>query len=691
MSVRNYWTKVQLQILYERHADQGVRYLAIQCWILVSGLAEQDRRKLEAKWLEPRSDHVSALIAYGWKFVTIEQGKSVGRMELETIEGFGLRLKEALREKSFVDLGPATRVMQGDDNNETNVFSPTDFSPFSTVIGGHLTLRYQSPPPVSSAAIPQSTNVEIGSQRKAIRTLTQLLERRLPILLTGMASAGKTHLLRHMSSTIYPTTPVNSKILTISLADTSIDAKALLGSYVTSPTEPGTFTWVEGALSKAIRGGRWIILEDIDRAGQEVLSLFARIADSLGPAKAVGARALLDIPGRPSIEAGDGFAIFATRKVNTTEYSIPATFLGHNYFAEVILPSPSESEVQDIMNIKYPKLAGPPVQALSQAYQKIKDAEAKHAKVSVPGSGARRTFGLRDLEKWCARVENALVATGSTDIAMHVDHSDAGVMRFSNPSVQDEIFLEAVDIFLGSFPYQLAAQAERRQTIARILGEALGLGQERSDWLLDKRVPQVEVSGDSRARQSSTVRVGRASLHGLAPRPHVMGHETPSRPYAMTKPSAILLERVAVGLSLNEPMLLVGETGTGKTTAVQHIASILNRPLTVINLSTQTESADLLGGFKPIDAAVPARHLYIKWLELFRRSFSFKQNEKYSIMVRDAIEKQKWERVVEMWRGAARKAEGAAAKYVEHVFCRLSLDCKLNSQSIVCTSFQEKG
>lgn len=42
--------------------------------------------------------------------------------------------------------------------------------------------------------------------------------------------------------------------------------------------------------------------------------------------------------------------------------------------------------------------------------------------------------------------------------------------------------------------------------------------------------------------------------------------------FAPTSHALRNLERVAVATSLNEPVLLVGETGTGKTTLVQQIA-----------------------------------------------------------------------------------------------------------------------
>ena len=45
----------------------------------------------------------------------------------------------------------------------------------------------------------------------------------------------------------------------------------------------------------------------------------------------------------------------------------------------------------------------------------------------------------------------------------------------------------------------------------------------------------------------------------------------------------------------NEPVLLVGETGCGKTRVCQTIASVLNRELIIVNCHLNTESSDFLG------------------------------------------------------------------------------------------------
>jgi midasin len=62
-----------------------------------------------------------------------------------------------------------------------------------------------------------------------------------------------------------------------------------------------------------------------------------------------------------------------------------------------------------------------------------------------------------------------------------------------------------------------------------------------------------------------------------------------------------MLQLVAVALQQNEPLLLVGETGTGKTTMVQQLAQATGMELVVLNLSQQTDSSDLLGGFRPVE------------------------------------------------------------------------------------------
>jgi midasin len=51
--------------------------------------------------------------------------------------------------------------------------------------------------------------------------------------------------------------------------------------------------------------------------------------------------------------------------------------------------------------------------------------------------------------------------------------------------------------------------------------------------------------------------------------------------FALTGVALRLLERLAAGIALREPTLLVGETGIGKTRIVQHLAQLLGNTLVV--------------------------------------------------------------------------------------------------------------
>lgn len=52
-------------------------------------------------------------------------------------------------------------------------------------------------------------------------------------------------------------------------------------------------------------------------------------------------------------------------------------------------------------------------------------------------------------------------------------------------------------------------------------------------------------------------------------------------------------------LDKSEPALLVGETGTGKTTVCQLAAMMRGQRLHVVNCNQHTEASDFLGGYRP--------------------------------------------------------------------------------------------
>lgn len=89
---------------------------------------------------------------------------------------------------------------------------------------------------------------------------------------------------------------------------------------------------------------------------------------------------------------------------------------------------------------------------------------------------------------------------------------------------------------------------------------------------------------------------------------------------------------------MDEPVLLVGETGTGKTSCVQEIAKLQGKKLHVFNMNQNTDSSDLLGGFKPVDIKFLLRPTYSLFLEVFKTLFKSDKNEKFLQLMHKSYE-----------------------------------------------------
>jgi midasin len=69
---------------------------------------------------------------------------------------------------------------------------------------------------------------------------------------------------------------------------------------------------------------------------------------------------------------------------------------------------------------------------------------------------------------------------------------------------------------------------------------------------------------------------------------------------APTRSLGRLLKLVSRCVEYREPVLLVGETGSGKTTVCQLLSAILQKDLRMVNCHQSTEAADLLGSLRPL-------------------------------------------------------------------------------------------
>ena len=99
-------------------------------------------------------------------------------------------------------------------------------------------------------------------------------------------------------------------------------------------------------------------------------------------------------------------------------------------------------------------------------------------------------------------------------------------------------------------------------------------------------------------------------------------------------------------IKMNEPALIVGETGVGKTSAIQFLAQSTGHKLVAVNLNQQTESCDLIGGIKPVNIEHYLMPVYTEFLALFSATFDAKKNAKFLGHLTNCRSQKRWKDLV---------------------------------------------
>ncbi|KAK0464246.1 midasin nuclear AAA ATPase [Desarmillaria tabescens] len=610
-------------IIWTPTFDSGSRLLAIRCYALQSGMCEAEREKLQQEILGD---------ACGLD-CPLEYGQNIDGSIVE-VDGW---IMPVLEVKRIRDARNHIVIGVQDYFSDEQTILASELSPLVANIEGILLLRTTGTPNENSPLISTQTT------RRALRSMGHRLSLRLPVLLTSPPSSGKSAIISHLASCLFPDS--DNHVVNIHLADTSLDPRSLLGSYTSSQTEPGTFEWKEGVLVRAMRDGKWIVFRDIDRGSNEVLGVIKPLVESLSIDKWIGGCATLEVPGRGRLVAHHNFAIFATRSVvpsRTGNFPSPL-FFGAHKFSEVVIPLPSTDDLVTMIESKFPRLAGSAARAFICMWESVK---------ALGTSTSTRDVGMRELQKLCVRVDRLLPASHQPSLLPGDKHLLSDI--FTGTTFREHIFLEARDVFFGAAALTMAARTHL-DAVVDVIGEHLALEPERRQWLLNGWEPDFHLEKDVNDAVVA-INTGNTRIAARTLKQDIL--LSPPRPFAMHRPAVLLLSRLATAVSLGEPVLLTGETGTGKTSVITHLASLLRRSLISLNLSHQTESADLLGGFKPIDARIPASDLQDRFLDLFGATFSRRKNEKFETEVRKAVSEGKWKRAVGLWKESAKLARG---------------------------------
>jgi midasin len=436
--------------------------------------------------------------------------------------------------------------------------------------------------------------------------------------------------------------------------DDQMDSKSLLGAYMCT-SKPGEFVWQPGPLAQAVVQGRWLVIENIDTAPPEVLASLIPLLESR----------TLQVPSRgEELLAAAGFQLFATITAAPSGGGGGAAssqrvhdLLG-GLFHQVLVAAPSAAEQLQIAGHLHPGLKS----LLPHAMAAISAVQVAHGQApleigrlssvahALAGAGLRRGelsvgrhISIRDLLKWAGRmaaVHGPMLARSLKEAMVAEYMEDVALLPVG---VREAAFVELADC-LCSFTSSAATMEKLLQCIAAI-------------WAVP---PSTIAQYSSLAKPSmqedeAGIAIGRARLASLDSRLARHQGRQPLSRFAFTGHAMRHMERVAVATACEEPVLLVGETGTGKTTLVQQIASRVGAKLMVLNLSQQTDSSDFLGGFRPMQPAQAVSPLLDEFIDLTRRTWWRGDNSEFLTRISKLAEKGKWGQVVKGFRAALNK------------------------------------
>ncbi|KIX05872.1 uncharacterized protein Z518_03845 [Rhinocladiella mackenziei CBS 650.93] len=459
-----------------------------------------------------------------------------------------------------------------------------------------------------------STFVLTPTAKRNLRQLGDCLLKEKPILLSGQGGSGKTSLIHEAAMLLNK----QSSMITLYLNEQT-DAKSLLGVY-TSSADGESFAWQPGVLTKAIQEGRWVLIEDIDRSPAEVMGVLRPILEN-------GELFLANRKER--VKPKDGFRVFATVKTSgrspSTKPSRCPWLLSPRLWNTVDVAAYQPAEIEMLLRARY-SAAEAFIPAIWRIHQHVSDLYTDHPRFK---SLQTRPPSLRDLLKWSRRIVRR--------IRDHNLFSTSGALP---EQIKFDIFKDGVDCYVGYLDNN-----ELHEFIAGSIAQDIGISPQQMRHCLDETPISISES-------SAFIRIGRSTLEKVPGRRHKPARTS----LALTQYAQRTLDSISATASYSEPCLLVGETGVGKTTLVQHIANLVGQKLTVVNLSQQSEASDLLGGFKPVTTRSVVLPLLEKFNSLFEDTFSTKRNEKFQTAIAKAVAKQNWSRLAILWNEAIQMA-----------------------------------
>lgn len=268
--------------------------------------------------------------------------------------------------------------------------------------------------------------VTVSSTKKNLQNLAIAIGSRKCICLQGPVGCGKTALVEYLAKV---TGHDASNFVKVQLDDQT-DSKMLLGMYRCTDVL-GEFVWQPGVLTQAVITGKWLLLEDVDKATLDVASVLSNLIET----------GTLCVPGyRDTIYAHSRFQLFVTQRLMMSTTGIQKHVTGSSNLLQkhclcLNVEPLSKNELVIIVQTLFPVLrtvATKIVDVFLLFSVGDHDSESNTSDATPLNMG--RQTSTRDLIKWCSR------AVIDFDV--------------SSPDTALKILKDAIDVFCSAMPDQ---------------------------------------------------------------------------------------------------------------------------------------------------------------------------------------------------------------------------------------------
>jgi len=360
------------------------------------------------------------------------------------------------------------------------------------------------------------------------------------VLLLGPTSTGKSFLIKWLSQVLgfkhlaYAINPFTSKF-------------ELIGGI--KPDSKGRFLWQEGILLKAAKEGLWLVLEEINLASSEVVEI-------LNDFLITGKLSYSENGEQREFYPHPDFRLFATG--NPESYSqrqkLSEIFLSR--FKIFYQKELSEEELSQVLSSLFRMSA-----SLALLIARFHITLQNQADSRIIGMGEKDpyAFTLRDIIRLGKRLEPFL-------------HQESGDEEFLR-----KLFLEFFCVYIG----RIRNEAERDAVVSLL------------DTYFGFRAKHLELDAIRTAR-SEDLRPLMKSLITTRGNEFIPQQEAEISPTPTQKMNLYLILKALIN---HEPVLLVGNPASGKTTLVRYLAREKQTNLFFVNLSSDTGIEELLGGY----------------------------------------------------------------------------------------------